>query len=179
MPEQDPPARNRYTLGIAYKATDLAPHDQTARLGLQQLRHAHANLDTGFEIPMVQEESHIDDVHLAIQAPQRKVVLIEDIGGEERALERLAVAEEFVPQLHELAVEVGAVDVLAFRTVRDELADVLREAAAEVEEGLVGVAEAVDEGGVVRGEIDGKVQEKELADAGVGVDVPGFFALEG
>lgn len=55
----------------------------------------------------------------------------------------------------------------------------MRKAAAEVEEGLVGVAEAVDEGGVVRGEIDGKVQEKKLADAGVGVDVPGFFALKG
>ena len=41
--------------------------------------------------------------------------------------------------------------------VRDEFADVLSEAAAEVEEGLVGVAEAGDEGGVVRGEVDGEI----------------------
>ena len=51
------------------------------------------------------------------------------------------------------------------------------EAAAEVEEGLVRVAEAGDEGRVVGGEVDGEVEEEELADAGVGVDVPGFFAL--
>ena len=51
------------------------------------------------------------------------------------------------------------------------------EAAAEVEEGLGGVAEAGDEGGVVGGEVDGEVEEEELPDTGVGVDVPGFVAL--
>ena len=51
------------------------------------------------------------------------------------------------------------------------------EAAAEVEEGLVRVAQAGDEGRVVGGEVDGEVEEEELADAGVRVDVPGFFAL--
>ena len=39
------------------------------------------------------------------------------------------------------------------------------------------VAEAGDEGWVVGGEVDGEVEEEELADAGVGEDVPGFFAL--
>ncbi len=43
---------------------------------------------------------------------------------------------------------------------------------------MVIVAEAGDEGGVVGGEVDGQVEEEELPDAGVGEDVPGFFALE-
>ena len=53
----------------------------------------------------------------------------------------------------------------------------MREAAAEVEEGLILVAQAGEEGRVVGGEVDGEVEEKELADAGVGEDVPGFFTL--
>ena len=39
------------------------------------------------------------------------------------------------------------------------------------------VAQAGQEGWVVGGQVDGEVEEEELADAGVGVDVPGFFAL--
>ena len=114
-----------------------------------------------------------------VQAWDRLESIIADVGWEECALERFAVAEEFVAELHELAVEVGAVDVLARAAVGDEFADVLGEAAAEVEEGLVGVAEAGDEGGIVGGEVDGQVEEEVLSDAGVGVDVPGFIALSG
>ncbi len=44
---------------------------------------------------------------------------------------------------------------------------------------MVIIAEAGDEGGVVGGEVDGQVEEEELPDAGVGEDVPGFFALDG
>ncbi len=106
---------------------------------------------------MVQKQAHVHDVHLPVQPAQRQVPVVEDVGGEEGALERLAVAEEFEAELHELAVQVGAVDVLAAGAVADELADVLREAAAEVEEGVVRVAEARDEGRVVGGQVDGQV----------------------
>lgn len=128
---------------------------------------------------MVQEKPQVNHIHLAVQAPEREVLVVEDVRGEERALERLAVAEELVAELHELAVQIGAVDVLAPGAVRHELADVLREAAAQVEQGVAVVAQAGDERRVVGGEVDGQVQEEELPDAGVGVDVPGFFALRG
>lgn len=129
---------------------------------------------------MMQEQPQIHHVHLAIQTPQQQILLVQDIGGEEGALEPLPVPEEFEPQLHELAIEVGAVDVLGAGAVVHEFADVLGEAAAEVEEGGGGVgAEAGDEGGVVGGEVDGEVEEEELPDARVGEDVPGFFALDG
>lgn len=42
-----------------------------------------------------------------------------------------------------------------------------------------GVEEAVEDGGVERGEGDGEVEEAETADAGVGEDGPGAVALEG
>ena len=106
---------------------------------------------------MVQKQAQVHDIHLAVEATEQEVVVVEDVGREECALERFAVAEEFVAEFHELAVEIGAVDVLAVGTVRDEFADVLSEAAAELEEGLVEVAEAGDEGGVVRGEVDGEI----------------------
>ena len=54
-------------------------------------------------------------------------------------------------------MDIGAVDFLAVSVVRDKFADVLSRAAAEVEGVLVGVAEAGDEGGEVRGELDGKI----------------------
>ena len=128
---------------------------------------------------MMQEQAQVDDVHLAVQAPQQEVVVVQDVGGEKGTLEPLAVAEEFVAELHEFAVEVGAVDILARGAVGDEFADILGKAAAEVEEGLGGVAEAGDEGGVVGGEVDGQIEEEVLSDAGVGVDIPGFIALLG
>ena len=179
MPEQDAPARNRDPLRVAHQTADLASHDQTAGLGLQQLGHAHADAHAGFKVEVVEEEAEVDDVHFAVEALEQEIALVEDVGGEEGALEALAVAEELVAELHEFAVEVGAVDVGARGAVGDELADILGEAAAEVEEGLVGVAQAGDEGRIVRGEVDGEVEEEELANAGVGVDVPGFFALLG
>ena len=126
---------------------------------------------------MMQEQPQVHDVHLSVEAPQREVVIVEDVRGEKGALERLPVAEEFEAELHELAVEVGAVDVLAGGAVGDEFADILGKAAAEVEEGLGGVAEAGDEGRIVGGEVDGEVEEEVLSDAGVRVDVPGFIAL--
>ena len=155
MPEQHAPAGNGDRFRIAHQTTHLHPHDQTPRLGLQQPRHARANLDARFKVPVVQEETQIHHVHLAVQPPQQQILVVEDIGREEGALEALAVAEELVAEVHELAVEVGAVDVLAVGAVGDELADILAEATAEVEEGVVGIAEAGDEGGVVRGEVDG------------------------
>ena len=95
-------------------------------------------------------------------------MVVEDVDGEEGALEPLAVAEELVAELHEFAV-----DVLARGAVRDEFAHVLGEAAADVEEGSGGVAQAGHEGGIVGGEVDGQVEEEVLSDAGVGV----FFLL--
>ena len=129
---------------------------------------------------MVQEKAEIHDVHLSVQPFEQQIPLVEDVGGEEGAFQTLAVAEQLEAEVHEFAVEVGAVDVFAPRAVGDEFAHVLREAAAEVEEGVAGVvAQAGNEGRVVGGECDGEVQEEELADAGVGVNVPSFFALDG
>ena len=155
MPKQKAPAGNGDRFLIAHQTTHLHAHDQTPRLGLQQPRHARAKLDAGFKVPMVQEETQIHHVHLAIQPLQQQILVVENIGREEGALEALAVAEELEAEVHEFAVEVGTVDVLAVGAIGDELADILAEAAAEVEEGVVGVAEAGDEGGVVRGEVDG------------------------
>lgn len=60
----------------------------------------------------------------------------------------------------------------------EEGAQVLSEAAAEVEEveGWSGF-EVGEEGWVVGGGGDGEVEEAELADAGIGVDLPCFVTL--
>ena len=130
MPEEDAPARDGDAGRIADETTDLAPHDEAARFGFQQARDADADADAGGEVEVVEEEAHVDDVHFAVEASEQEVVVVEDVGGEEGGAEPLPVAEELVPELHELAVEVCAVDFVARRAVRDELADVLGEAAA-------------------------------------------------
>ena len=145
MPPQNPPTRDRNPLRIAHQTPHLHAHHQAPRLRLQQLRHPHTNLYTRLEIEMMQKQAHVHDIHLAVQTAQGQIPLVEDIGWEKCALQALPVAEEVVAELHELAVEVRAVDVFAARAVGDELPHVLREAAAEIEEGLVGVAQARDE----------------------------------
>ena len=133
MPPQDAPAGDGDGLGITDQTADLDAHDQTAGLGFQEAGNARTNADTGFEVEVVQEEAEVDDVHFAVEALEQEVAVVEDVGGEEGALEGFAVAEEFVAQFHEFAVEVGAVDVFAAGAVGDEFAHVLGEAAAEVE----------------------------------------------
>lgn len=78
----------------------------------------------------MQKETQVHDVHLTIHAAEQEILFVEDIAREEGALERLAVAEELEAEIHEFAVEVGAVDVFGGGAIGDEFADVLREAAA-------------------------------------------------
>ncbi|KAL8789029.1 MAG: hypothetical protein Q9195_007049 [Heterodermia aff. obscurata] len=131
MPKQNPPTRNRNPDLIPHQTAHLHTHDQTPRLRFQQPDHALTNSNTGLEIEMMQKQAQVDDIHLTIQAPEQEVFfLVEDVAGEEGALERAPVAEELEAEVHEVAVEVRAVDVLRGGSVRDELAHVLREAAA-------------------------------------------------
>lgn len=120
------------------------------------------------------------DVHAGVQGHEQRVLgVIEDVGGRQQcALQSGAVTEEVVAEVDELGTDVGAVEVCGGCAVGDEFAEVLTEAAAEVEEGGA-VLETGYEGGVVGGFGDAEVEETECADAGVGVDFPCTFALEG
>ena len=179
MAEEDAAAGDRDWNLVGDEGADLNAHDEAARAGPEQAGDADADADAGGEVEVVEEEAEVDDVHFGVEAAQGQVAGVEDVGREEGGAQGAAVAEEGVAQLEELAVQVGAVEVLAPGAVGDELAHVLREAAAQVQEGVAGFAEAGDEGRVVGREVDGEVEEEELPDAGVGVDVPGLFALEG
>jgi len=76
-------------------------------------------------------------------------------------------------------VQLHAREPLAGHTGSSQEAQVLPEAAAEIEEAGRGRGpETVQDGGVGRGVGEGEGEEAELADAGVGPDVPGLVALE-
>ena len=130
MSKQNAPARNRDPDCITHQRTDLHAHNQRTRFGFQHLGDAHTHRDAGLEVEMMQKQAEVDDIHLAVHAAEQEILFVEDVAGEEGALEGFAIAEELEAEIHELAVEVGAVDVLGGRAVGDEFADVLREAAA-------------------------------------------------
>lgn len=104
----------------------------------------------------------------------------EEVRDDEAAAEGAVVAEEVVAEVDEARFEVEAVEVPRGGAVGDEFAQVLREAAAEVEEGLRGVvgAEAGEDFGVEGVAAEAEVEEAVLADAGVRVDGEGAGALE-
>lgn len=120
------------------------------------------------------------DVHAGVQGREQRILgIIKDVGGRQKcALQSGAVAEEVVAEVDEVSADVGAVEVCGGCAVGDEFAKILAEAASEVEEGGA-VLETGYERGVVGGFGDTEVEETECADARVGIDFPGTFALEG
>lgn len=164
------------TLLPRHQIPHLPPQHHTPAHGPQQPHNPLARPPLSRIVKQMQEAPGIDDVDVAIQRTQR-APRIEDVALDKRAAERVAVAEQRVAQLPELAPQVAAVEVLAGRAVGREPPHVLPEAAAEVEELVVGCLESLQDGGVVGREGDGEVEEAELSYAGVWPDLPGTITL--
>lgn len=130
----------------------------------------------------MEEGGGVDDVEGAFQGREGGCPVGggEDVAGEEVGVEGGAVAEEVVAESEEVGLEVGAVEVGGGHAGGDEGAEVLAEAAAEVEEEVGGLrvrgGEEREEGRVEGVLGDGEVEEAELADAGVGRYAPGAVA---
>jgi hypothetical protein len=93
--------------------------------------------------------------------------------------EGLPVAEEVVPERYKLGLDLDAEQAGRLDAVVGELAQVLREAAAYVQEALGGFGlETREDEGVARLAAEGEVDEAELAYAWPGEDVPDFVALD-
>jgi hypothetical protein len=109
----------------------------------------------------VEKESSVDDIHRPLQHFQSALLaLIENVGRDEGSAQCILVKEEIVANVHKVGLEVGAVRVFGGRTIVNELAQVLGDTAAEVEEG--GARLHAREDGGVRGSVwEGEIEEGE------------------
>lgn len=89
----------------------------------------------------------------------------------------LAVAKEVETDVDETLAELGAGEVGGGCAVKDELADVLAEAAADVEELGAGLKTGEEAGVEVVLGGEGEFEKVKLADAGPGEGFPGGVAL--
>lgn len=85
----------------------------------------------------MQEHARADDVPRTLRLDQRvSLALVEQIGGDEVVLEGAGVAEQLVTDLLKVGIEVRAIEVSRRYSVMDELAKVLAETCAQVQEPL-------------------------------------------
>jgi hypothetical protein len=106
-------------------------------------------------------------IHLPIQLPQFRS-RVKHIPRQKPGFEAVLVAEQRVAKVPELGAKVRAVEVLARAAVGDKLSDLGAETAAEVEEGVLVVFEAREDGGVEGGGAEVEADEEEDAYAWVG-----------
>ena len=85
--------------------------------------------------------------------------------------------EELVSEVRKFLVDVHAIEALRGHTVQDQLAKVLSEAAAYIEESLVLVDQAPEDLRICRMSAKGKGQEAELTNTGIGEDLERALSL--
>ena len=126
----------------------------------------------------MEEAGRVDNVGLPLQSCPRLVVFIEDVGAQERRLQAPFVSEQRFAHVEEARLEVDGFAVGRGGAVVGELADVLGEAAAEVDEGGVLVQPGQDSRvDWVLGE--GTYEGAEKTDARVWADGIGTAMLDG
>ena len=126
----------------------------------------------------MEEAGRVYNVHPPLQRRPRPVVLVEDVGTQKGRLQAPFIFEQRFGHVEEARLEVDGFAVGRGGAVVGELADVLGEAAAEVDEGSV-LVQAGQDGGVqwVLGE--GAYEEAEKTDARVWADGVGAALLDG
>lgn len=115
-------------------STDLLPRDQNTLLRLQQSHNPLTGPSLPFQVPQMEKQPNLHNIHLALQLPQGSSVL-EDIRLHEVGAEGSLVEEQLIAQGQELRLQVSAVEIGGRRAIVNEFPQVLREAAAEIEEG--------------------------------------------
>ena len=126
----------------------------------------------------MEEARCVDDVNLAIQLSEsRTSSVIEYISDKEFALERVSITEKIISQIYEFGSQICSKNVFARCSIRNQLADVLRKAAADVQESFVRFLETTEDGEIEGREGNGKVKEAALAYAGIRKYVPGAISL--
>ena len=89
----------------------LSSQQHRAGSGSKKLHDAFGDQELRVVAEEVEEGAGVDDVDLAVQEADFRTG-VEDVGCDELGLQRVLVAEEFVPQLEELRAEIGAPEVL-------------------------------------------------------------------
>ena len=153
----------------------LAAQDQGAGYGAQELDELVGEALFVFEGKEVEEGGGVDDVHVSFEFrksfPLIAIPVAKDITTEEFGLYPIPVLEELVAEISVLRAEICAVEIRGGSACSNKRADVLPEAAAEIEKG-VGILETRDHGVEERVDGYGKIEEAELADARVRVNGP-------
>ena len=183
-PQRLPPILYSGRIGhlLTFEVAGLASKDQTSLFGFEEGDDALADLELVVPVEKMDEASGVDDIECTAHCIQRSafIVFLENVSGKEVRFERVLIAEEIEAQVEEVLLQVAGVEGVGGGAVVDEFADVLGEAAAEVEEaGAVGwgLFEEEEDAGVASLGGDGHFEEAEHADARVGVAGPGFVSL--
>ena len=95
---------------------DLAADEHAARLSLQQPHDTQPNRLLALPIEQMKERPRVRDVDLAVELLERRL-RVEHVGGDERRLQLVEVAEQLVAQLDEIVLQVRAIEVLGRRAV--------------------------------------------------------------
>lgn len=133
-----------------------------------------------FEGKEVEEGGGVDDIHISFEFrksfPLVAIPVAKDITTEELCLYPIPVLEEPVAEISVLRAEICAVEIRGRSARSNKRADVLPEAAAEIEKGF-GMLETRDQGVKERVDGYGEVEEAELADARIRVNGPCAITL--
>ena len=117
----------------------------------------------------------MDDIHVSFEFrksfPLVTSPVAKDIAAEEVRFYPIPVLEELVAEISVLGAEICAVEIRGQSAGSNERADVLPEAAAQIEEGF-GILETRDQRFKERVGRYGEVEEAELADARIRVYGP-------
>lgn len=119
----------------------------------------------------------VDDVNLPLQL-RKAGRLTQKTARDERSIPHAgAVTEQVVSQIDKIRFEVETIQRPGRDPVEGQLAELLPEAAARVQEGVVFLGETGQDGGIEWMLLQREVQEPELAYAGVGPGVEGTITL--
>lgn len=154
------------------------PKDQRAgRRRPEQLNTILQQLPLLIPAEQVQHHAEMENVCLTHHAAQGATIAeVKNIRLHQRRPEGVPVPEEVVPKPYESLLQLRAVQVSSGRAVVHQLADVLADAAADVE--VRRAAPEALQDSLVRGLLaQAEVEETELSYAGVGEDVPCLVAL--
>lgn len=126
----------------------------------------------------MQNQAEVDDIKLAYQLrPWTNGDVIQHISLVEPGLQPIPITKQLIAQIDIPLPEISANEVLRGRPVKDQLADVMAETAANVEKYFTRLEtgeKAVVEAGAVG---EGELEELEGADAGEGEGFPGVVSL--
>lgn len=151
-----------------FHSPDLPPQNHRPGPVLYERDQATRHRDLLLPREKMEQAVGVDDVDFALELREAGRLVQEAARDEGSVPHGGPVTEQVVSQTDEIRFEIQPVQGTGWDAVEGQLAELLPETAARVEQGLILVHQTGQNRGVERVLLEREVQEAELADAGVG-----------